>query len=51
MPVSSKEGKDIIKNWFKKQTDIKTIVDLGPGKGSYPKLLGVDKYIWKAGGH
>ena len=47
MPFSLKQGKDLIKNWFGKQTDIKTIVDLGAGSGTYPKLLG-KKYIWKA---
>jgi len=47
MPVSSPKGKDIIKNWFEKQTDINTIVDLGCGFGTYPKLLS-GKYIWKA---
>lgn len=44
---SSKKGRGIIKDWFKKRTDIKTIVDLGPGPATYPKLLGKDKYIWK----
>lgn len=47
MPISSSKGKDIIKNWFGNQTDITTIVDLGCGGGTYPKLLG-SKYIWKA---
>lgn len=48
MPGSSRIGRPIIKDWFEKQSDIKTIVDLGPGQGTYPKLLGIDKYIWKA---
>ena len=47
MPVSTKFGRDLIKDWINKQTDIKTIVDLGPGSGTYAKLLG-NKYIWKA---
>ena len=47
MPVSSPKGKDIIKAFFEKQTDIKIITDLGPGSGTYPKLLG-GNYIWKA---
>ena len=48
MPSSNLEGKDLIKDWFDKQTNIKTIVDLGPGEGTYPKLLGMTRYIWKA---
>jgi hypothetical protein len=44
MPVSATEGKDIIKEWFSRQ-DIKTIVDVGAGAGTYPDLLG-DKYEW-----
>jgi len=48
MPSSNPEGKEIIKTWFEKQTDIKTIVDLGPGEGTYPKLLGMSRYVWKA---
>ncbi len=48
MPVSSEKGKNIIKTWLENQTDIKTIVDLGPGSGTYPKLIGINKYIWKA---
>jgi len=48
MPFSLDQGKAIIKDWFDKQTDIKTIVDLGAGAGTYPKLLGKDKYHWKA---
>ena len=47
MPVSVKEGKKEIKDWFDKQKDIRTVVDIGPGSGTYPKLLG-KKYKWKA---
>ena len=47
MPGSSNKGKKEIKDWFKNRTDIKTIVDIGPGWGTYPKLLG-DKYKWTA---
>ena len=45
MPVSSPKGKTLIKEWFEGQNDIKTIVDLGCGSGTYPKLLG-DEYHW-----
>ena len=48
MPVSSSKGKETIKDWFSKRRHIKTIVDLGPGVGTYPKLLGKDRYVWKA---
>ncbi len=43
MPSSSKHGKNLIKDWLDKQKDIKTIVDVGCGQATYPKLLG-DKY-------
>jgi len=46
MPVSSEKGKELIYNWFSEQNDIKTIVDLGCGSGTYPKLLGKG-YVWK----
>lgn len=42
---SSPNGKKEIKEWIEKQNDIKTIVDVGPGQGTYAKLLG-DKYNW-----
>lgn len=50
MPVSSEKGKSIIKNWFEKQDDIRVVVDLGPGSGTYPKLLRFPRkiYDWKA---
>ena len=41
MPSSSKHGKNLIKDWLDKQKDIKTIVDVGCGQATYPKLLGV----------
>ena len=47
MPISVEEGKKEIKEWFNNQNDIKTIVDIGPGSGTYAKLLG-GKYKWKA---
>jgi hypothetical protein len=47
MPVSSDKGKLVIKTWVYQQTDIKSFVDLGPGSGTYPKLLG-PSYTWKA---
>lgn len=45
MPTSATEGKQFIKDWADKQTDIKTILDIGVGEGIYRKLLG-DKYYW-----
>jgi len=47
MPISSELGKDIIKDWFHTRKDIKIIVDIGCGSGTYPKLLG-NQYHWKA---
>jgi SAM-dependent methyltransferase len=45
MPNSSTLGKNTIKEWFDKQTDITRILDVGCGVGTYPRLLG-DKYYW-----
>jgi SAM-dependent methyltransferase len=45
MPNSSTLGKNIIKEWLDKQTDITKILDVGCGVGTYPRLLG-DKYYW-----
>jgi len=45
MPYSIRDGKEEIVNWFKHQHDIKTIVDVGPGAGIYPRVLG-DTYEW-----
>ena len=42
MPYSEITGKKTIQKWFSTQKDIKTIVDVGPGVGTYPKLLGPD---------
>jgi 2-polyprenyl-3-methyl-5-hydroxy-6-metoxy-1,4-benzoquinol methylase len=46
MPGSTTHGKHIIKDWFDKRTDIRTVLDVGCGQGTYPQLLGVDKYVW-----
>jgi 2-polyprenyl-3-methyl-5-hydroxy-6-metoxy-1,4-benzoquinol methylase len=46
MPYSSTEGKSTIKRWFGEHPEIKTIVDIGCGSGTYPELLGKDKYRW-----
>jgi SAM-dependent methyltransferase len=38
MPKSSKEGKDIIRNWLLDFNDtVSKVVDLGPGRGTYHK--------------
>lgn len=47
MAASSPLGKDFIKDWFANQKDIKVILDVGAGSGTYRKLLG-DQYKWKA---
>ena len=47
MPGSRVDGKKEIKEWVEKQTDIRTIVDVGAGKAIYPKLLGA-LYNWIA---
>jgi len=47
MPASSPLGKDVIKAWFERQEDIKSILDVGAGEGTYRKLLG-GKYHWIA---
>jgi len=47
MPVSSLKGKQEIKEWFATQKDIKTILDVGPGSGTYQELLG-SGYHWTA---
>ena len=47
MPGSRIQGKEEIKEWFSKQKGIRTIVDVGAGSGTYPKLLG-PTYIYKA---
>lgn len=40
MPGSREIGKADIKKWIDKQGDIKVIVDIGCGSGTYPRLLG-----------
>jgi len=45
MPISAIEGKKQIKEWVESREDIKTIVDVGPGEGTYYNLLGKD-YEW-----
>lgn len=47
MPGSHLGGKPITKSWLEQHSDIKTIVDLGPGAATYPKLM-EGNYIWKA---
>jgi SAM-dependent methyltransferase len=39
MPSSSKEGKQEIFNWCKDLPDVKRILDIGVGKGTYYKLF------------
>jgi SAM-dependent methyltransferase len=46
MPSSTSHGKHIVKEWFDKRSDIVTVLDVGCGQGTYPKLLGVDRYKW-----
>lgn len=43
MPGSVIQGKQEIKEFIYSQDDIKTIVDVGPGSGTYPKLLSTFK--------
>jgi SAM-dependent methyltransferase len=45
MPASSPLGKLTTKSWFESRNDIKTIVDVGCGEGTYRKLLG-QNYHW-----
>lgn len=45
MPSSTDLGKEDILKWFRKQRDIRTILDIGPGSGTYAKLLGPG-YRW-----
>ena len=40
MPSSSKEGKDIIRSWISEfSSEIKTVLDLGTGNGTYSRLF------------
>lgn len=45
MPYSSKEGKDVIREWFDTH-EVGTVVDAGCGSGTYPKLLKDKDYYW-----
>lgn len=47
MPGSVIQGKEQIKNFIERQGSIFKIVDVGPGSGTYPKLLNQgDVYYW-----
>lgn len=46
MPYSSPDGKREIHEWFGRQTDIKSVLDIGCGSGTYPKLLKDKNYRW-----
>ena len=46
MPSSSTQGKREIHEWFGKQKDIQTVLDIGCGCGTYPKLLKDKNYDW-----
>ena len=53
MPVSSIKGKQEIVNWMGLQHDISSILDIGPGSGTYPKLFNATssklrEYHWTA---
>lgn len=43
MPGSQINGKSEIREWINSKSDIKVIIDVGCGEGTYPKLLG-NKY-------
>jgi hypothetical protein len=45
MPGSSEKGKAFIKDWFDKQ-NFKTVLDVGPGWGTYSKLLKKPDQWW-----
>lgn len=47
MPGSVRHGKEEIKKFVQAQADIKSIVDVGAGSGTYRKLLGMN-YHWTA---
>jgi 2-polyprenyl-3-methyl-5-hydroxy-6-metoxy-1,4-benzoquinol methylase len=46
MPYSSKECKPEILDWFNSRDDIHTVIDIGCGSGTYPKLLAHKNYKW-----
>lgn len=39
MPFSNDRGKKYILQWVKQKNDIKNIIDIGPGAGTYPVLF------------
>lgn len=41
MPFSSLQGKDLIKRWFAKREDIRSVVDFGAGCGIYAEMNSV----------
>ena len=46
MPSSSKEGKDIIRNWLLEFNDtVSKVIDLGPGRGTYHKFYARKAHI------
>lgn len=46
MPSSSKEGKDVIRNWLLEFNDtVSKVVDLGPGQGTYHKFYARKAHI------
>ena len=47
MPGSNMSSKPTVNLWLLSHSDIKTIVDLGPGAATYAKTMDGD-YIWKA---
>ena len=46
MPSSSTNGKREIHEWFGQHPEIKIVVDVGCGDGTYPKLLKDKKLKW-----
>ena len=46
MPKSSKEGKDIIRNWLLEfNNTVSKVIDLGPGRGTYHKYYARKAHI------
>ena len=45
MPVSSPLGKSVVKGWWDAHKEIESVVDVGPGEGTYRKFLGKKK-LW-----
>lgn len=46
MPGSAIQGKAEIKKWILERTDIKKIIDVGAGSGTYPNLVGNKSKHW-----